>query len=157
MNKSQTSKLLNKIKGYYNSQFFIDDYVIEAWSETMEEYDLEDSIEHLQEYLKEYPNIPPKPHTFIKGLLTPNEKKELQNKNYLVQCNLCNKWMSIKKYDEHYDNCLDIEYLIGVAKKQGKDLPREDLESAKPEIISKLMLKYKPKEEKEFYKGVEDI
>ena len=53
--------------------------------------------------------------------------------------------MSLDQYDSHYDKCLDIQYLIGIAKQQGKDLPREDLESAKPEIIRKLMEKYEPK------------
>lgn len=145
MTKGETSKLLNTIKGYYNSQFFIDEYVINAWTETMEPYDLEDSMEHIKSYLKEYPDTPPKPHTFTKGMLTSNEKRAIRNNEFTVACNLCGKWMSLEEYDSHYDKCLDIQYLIGIAKQQGKDLPREDLESAKPEIIRKLMEKYEPK------------
>ena len=53
MNKAETNKLLNKIKGYYNSQFFIDEYVIDAWVETLEPYDFEDAEEHIKEYLKD--------------------------------------------------------------------------------------------------------
>lgn len=61
-----------------------------------------------------------------------------------VNCNLCGKLMKIDYYNSHYDRCLDIQYLISIAKKQGKIIPREDLESAKPEIISQLLKKYEP-------------
>lgn len=145
MTKNETKKLLNKIKGYYNSQFFIDEYVLDAWTETMEPYDLETSEERLKDYLKENPDVAPKPQTFIKGMLTSNEKRAIRNNEYTVSCNLCGKWMSLDQYDSHYDKCLDIQYLMSIAKQQGKDLPREDLESAKPEVIKKLMEKYEPK------------
>ena len=145
MNKMETNTLLNKIKGYYNSQFFIDDYILDAWHETLQEYEKEDCIEHIKDYLKENPDTPPKPQTFKKGLLTPEEKRKLRERDYSVACNLCGKWLSLEEYDSHYDKCLDIQYLIGIAKQQGKDLPREDLESAKPEVIRKLMEKYEPK------------
>ena len=45
MTKTEVKTLLNKIKGYYNSQFFVDEYVIDAWSESMQPYDLEDALE----------------------------------------------------------------------------------------------------------------
>ena len=64
-----------------------------------------------------------------------------------VNCNLCGKLMTLDYYERHYDKCLDIQYLMSIAKQQGKDLPREDLEGAKPEVIRKLMEKYKPKGE----------
>ena len=35
MKKTEVSTLLNKIKGYYNSQFFIDDFVMDAWTDTL--------------------------------------------------------------------------------------------------------------------------
>lgn len=144
MNKIETKKLLNIIKGYYNSLFYIDEYVLTAWSDDYKNYDLEDCIEHLKTYLKENPDIPPKPHTFKRGLLTAEEKKKIKNREFIIECNLCHRWMSLEEYDNHYGKCLDTEYLIGVAKKQGKELPREDLESAKPEILNKLLQKYAP-------------
>ena len=147
MTKNETKKLLNQIKGYYNSQFFVDEYVLDAWTETMEHYSPEDASEHLKEYIKEYPDTPPKPQTFIRGLLTSEEKRKIRERDYSVSCNLCGKWMSLEDYDKHYDKCLDIQYLIGIAKQQGKNLPREDLEGAKPDVIKRLMEKYKPKGE----------
>lgn len=145
MNKTETNKLLNKIKGYYNSQFFIDEYVIDAWVETLEPYDYEDAEEHIKEYLKENPDIAPKPHTFIKGMLTKEQKQARKNSDYLVNCNLCGKWMSMQEYDDHYSRCLDIQYLVSVAKQKGEEYTREDLEQCRPEVIDKLISKYPPK------------
>lgn len=144
MNKIEVKKLTDKIKGYYNSQFFIDDYVLDTWYETMAPYDLEDAEEHIKEYLKEYPEIAPKPHTFKKGLLTREEKERRKNAKYTVECNLCHNWMTYEDYEEHYERCLDIEYLIGVAKQQGKNLTREELENSRDDVIRGLLTKYPP-------------
>lgn len=144
MKKSEVNKLLNKIKGYYNSQFFIDDYVIEAWTESMENYDLEDAEEHLKDYLKEYPDIAPKPHTFIRGLYTHEEKEIIKNSKYTVECNLCHRWMPLSEYENHYGRCLDIQYLISVAKSKGHNLTREELENKREDVINGLLAKYPP-------------
>ena len=145
MTKTEVSKLLNKIKGYYNSQFFIDEYVTEAWVDSLKDYDLEDAEEHIKEYLKEYPDTPPKPHVFIRNLLTHEQKEKRKNESYLVSCNLCGKWLSNQEYEEHYGRCLDIQYLLSVAKQKGEKFTREDLENCRPEVIDKLLAKYPPK------------
>ena len=149
MKKIEVNKLLNKIKGYYNSQFFIDEYVMDAWAETMEPYDLEDAESHIKKYIKDNPDTPPKPHTFIKGLYTHDEKEMIRNSNFTVECNLCHRWMPLQEYDEHYGKCMDIQYLESVAKEMGEKFTRKDLENCKQEVIDKLLQKYPPK-------GVED-
>jgi hypothetical protein len=146
MKKIETEKLLNKIKGYYNSQFFIDEYVIDAWYESLKPYEFEDAEKHLQEYLKNYPEVPPRPHIFKNGLYTPEEKERMKNTNYTIQCNLCGRWMDLTTYDRHYDRCLDIQYLVSIAKQKGEELTREDLENCKAGVIEKLLEKYPPKE-----------
>jgi len=148
MKKSEVSKLLNKIKGYYNSQFFIDEFVTEAWVEQLKDYEYEDCEEHLKTYLKENPDFPPKPHTFTKGILTIKEKEKRKKSKYIVECNLCHRWITIEDYDKHYGRCLDIEYLESVAKEKGEAFTREDLENCKQEILDKLLKKYEPKSEK---------
>ena len=145
MNKTETKKLTNLIKGYYNSEFFIDDYVLQAWFDTLEPYDYEDAEEHIKEYLKENPDIAQKPHNIIKGMLTKEQKQARKNSGYLVSCNLCGKWMSLQEYDDHYGRCLDIQYLVSVAKQKGEEYTREDLEQCRPEVINKLLDKYPPK------------
>ncbi len=144
MTKQETSKLLNNIKGYYNNQFFVDEYVIEAWAETMEPYDLEDAIKHIQDYLKEYPDEAPKPHIFKRGMLTHDEKMRLKNSDFTVECNLCHRWMPLEEYENHYDKCLDIQYLISVAKQKGEDLTRQDLENQPDRVLNGLIAKYPP-------------
>lgn len=146
MNKTEAKKLTDKIKGYYNSQFFVDDYVLEAWYETMKPYDLDDAIEHIQTYVKDYPDIPPKPHTFKRGLYTHEEKMRIKNSDFTVQCNLCGRWMSLDDYDSHYDKCLDIQYLESVAKQKGEAFTREDLENQPDRVIDALLSKYQPKQ-----------
>ena len=126
MNKTETKKLLNTIKGYYNSLFYIDEYVLNAWSDDYKNYDLEDGIEHLKTYLKEYPDIPPKPHTFKRGLLTPEEKRKIKERDYSVNCNLCNKLMQLDQYDNHYDKCLSTKYLIKRIEEEKGVVPEDD-------------------------------
>lgn len=145
MNKIEVKKLTNLIKGYYNNQFFVDDYVLEAWYETMKPYELDDAIDHIQTYIKDYPDTPPKPHTFKSGLYTPEQKKLISNTNYTIECNLCHRWMPMNEYETHYDRCLDIQYLLSVAKQKGEKYSREDLENCKPIVIDKLLEKYPPK------------
>lgn len=145
MNKMEAKKLTDKIKGYYNSQFFIDEYVIDAWYETMKPYDLEDAIEHIQSYIRDYPDTPPRPHTFKRGLYTAEEKERMRNANYTVECNLCHRWISIQDYDDHYSKCLDITYLVDVAKQKGEEYSREDLENCTDKVIERLISKYPPK------------
>ena len=128
MNKTETKKLLSKIKGYYNNQFFVDEFVVDAWCETMQPYDLEDAIEHIQEYLKMFPDTPPKPHTFKKGLHTHDEKVRIANSHMTVWCKYCKQWMSDADFDSHYDKCFEIETLLKFYKKEGKNITREQLE-----------------------------
>ena len=144
MKKTEVNKLVNKIKGYYNSQFFVDDYVLDAWLEQLEPYDYEDAEEHIKKYVKDYPDIVPKPHTFTKGLLTKEQKKELENAKYKIECNLCHRWMTISEYHNHYEKCLDIQYLLSIAKQKGELYTREDLENCRDEVINKLIAKYDP-------------
>lgn len=146
MNKTEAKKLTDKIKGYYNSQFFVDDYVLEAWYETMKPYDLDDAINHIQEYIKDFPDTPPKPQTFKRGLYTHEEKVRLRESKFTVECNLCHRWMPLADYDSHYDKCLDIEYLVGVAKQEGKNFTREYLENQTDRVIEGLLAKYPPKQ-----------
>jgi hypothetical protein len=43
--------------------------------------------------------------------------------------------MGMNEYDSHYGRCLDIEYLVSVAKEKGENLTRNDLEH-----INKILL-----------------
>ena len=124
MKKSETKQLLNKIKAYYPN-FYLEDYIVDAWVETLEPYEYEDSLEHFKEYLKNNPNKTPQPHVFIKGMLTPEEKK-LAEKDYIIDCNLCGKTMLYSNFEEHHKKCLLCKALETKAKEMKKDLTYED-------------------------------
>ena len=144
MTKNEITKLLNTIKGYYNSQFFIDEYVVSAWNDCLKDYDINDAIEHIQDYIKEYPDTPPRPHTFRSGLLTIEEKERRKNAKYTVECNLCHRFMPYEEYESHYGRCLDIQYLVSKAKEKGIKTSREELENQKSGVIENLLKKYPP-------------
>lgn len=61
-----------------------------------------------------------------------------------VECNLCHRWMKIAEYDNHYDKCLTVEYLVNTAKTKGEDITRKDIENCRQEVIDKLYQKYPP-------------
>ena len=73
-----------------------------------------------------------------------NEIKVVDYENDRVECNLCHRWMKINEYDEHYEKCMDIEYLVSIAKIKGELFTREDLENCRKDIIDKLLAKYPP-------------
>lgn len=62
-----------------------------------------------------------------------------------VACQLCGRWMRVWQYDEHFDKCLDIEYLVRTMNEHGEDITREDLEGLSRESINKLLKKHEPK------------
>lgn len=71
--------------------------------------------------------------------------KPFDYENDRVECNLCHRFMSLRQYEEHYDRCLDISYLVDVAKQKKEAFTREDLENCRFDVIQKLLNKYPPK------------
>ena len=53
--------------------------------------------------------------------------------------------MPLEENDSHYGKCLDIEYLVNVAKERGQEITRQDLEEYPQTTIDKLLKKYEPK------------
>ena len=70
-----------------------------------------------------------------------DEDKTLDLKKIKVQCNLCNRWMPFEMYELHYEKCMDIQYLVNIAKQKGEKFTREDLENCRSEIIERLLKK----------------
>ena len=73
------------------------------------------------------------------------EIKTVDYENDKVECNLCHRWMRLDIYNAHYGKCLDVEYLVNVAKEKGEEFTREDIEGCSQEIIDKLLAKYPPR------------
>lgn len=73
------------------------------------------------------------------------EIKIIDYENDKVECNLCHRWMTIGEYDSHYEKCLDVEYLVNVAKEKGETFERKDIENCRQDVIDRLLEKYEPK------------
>ena len=67
-----------------------------------------------------------------------------------ITCPLCHRYVTIKRFDEHYDRCLDISYLMIVSAAKGDPWSREELEAYNQASIDRLLEKYPPEE---FNKG----
>ena len=50
-----------------------------------------------------------------KGLKTPEEKERMSN--LLEYCPLCKAKVKLENFDEHYENCMDIDYIRKNVKK----------------------------------------
>lgn len=144
MTKVEVLKLLNKIKVYYPS-FSLEDYVKEEWINKLKPYDNEDVLEKLDEHLqgdksKELPKL----HFITKFLKTPEEKKRYTG-NFIINCNLCGKEMTLSEYDnEHYGKCLLIKSLLPILKARGEDVSYETLNEYDYETLDKVWDKYQP-------------
>jgi len=78
--------------------------------------------------------------------------KVVDYENDRVYCRMCGRWMKVLEFDEHYGKCLDIQYLISVAKEKGENITREDLENTRQDIIDRLLQKYEPKADEDLWK-----
>ena len=143
MEKNEVKKLISKIKAYYY-YFALEKDSMQEWFDKLENYDFVDVSKKVEEHLKsEEAKEPPKLHYLTKNILTTKQKEQAKN-GYLVECNLCHRWMPIEEYDNHYDRCLSIEYLIKIAKTKNENIKREDLENCREDVLNRLYNKYKP-------------
>lgn len=156
MEFQEVKKLGTNIKAYYN-YFSLDKDTLQVWKEKLSDYDYEDVLKKLEQHLKsEEAKELPQLHYLLRGLLTTKQKQQSKGK-HIVECNLCHRWMSIDEYDAHYGKCLDIEYLVNVAKSKGESIEREDIENCRQDVIDKLLKKYEPKKVENITIGNKDL
>lgn len=144
MEPTEVKKLVSKIKAYYY-YFTLEKESLNEWNYKLKDYDFDDVYKRVEEHLtSEQRKEPPQLHYLVNGLLTNKQKKK--KNELIVACQNCGRWLPLSEYDQHYNLCLDIEYLIRVAREKGTNLDRAELEDCKREIIDKLLAKYPPKE-----------
>ena len=142
MTRTEVNEYLKTIKAYY-PDFFYDDNTFSVWSEELEKYSKEDLEERLREHLRgENRDKTPLVQNLVRGLLTPSEKLEQKEHDFTIECNLCHKWMKESEYEKHYDECLEINRLWLIGRKQNPNLKREDVESLSKEHKEALGRKY---------------
>lgn len=145
MTKEQASQITKKIKAYYY-YFELDKDSQKIWIDKLLPYSFEDVDKKIEEHITgEERQNPPRVQDLIRFLLT-EEQKAKSKDDYIVNCNLCGRQMTLKEYDNHYDRCLSIEYLVNISKQKGQDITRKEIENCKEEVLNKLYEKYKPQE-----------
>ena len=143
MTKQEVIHFMQKIKAYYD-YFQMEDYKINEWYDKLKKYDLEDVYRKFDQHLNgELKDSPPKLHYITRYLLTPEEKAKDRN-DYLIECNLCGRTMTLSRYNnDHYDRCSSINYLLRNFKKKNMNVSREELESLSNEKFNDIYEEYK--------------
>lgn len=121
MNRDQIKKLLKRIQSNYPN-FIVDDYKISEWHKELKNYDEDDVHKKLEEHMRssEYGNSEPKLYFLTKFLKTKEEKNKVEK--YRLQCTICGKFIPEDEYNEHFERCLDVDYII----RKRKELFDED-------------------------------
>lgn len=127
MTKDDVLNLLEFIALNYPN-FNVSEKIIDAWLNELQQYDLKDVKENLKSFMADeyYQKEPPKLSLLIKNLTKKHEKIDLDSVETL--CHICHKPLSLDKYEDHIDRCLDVNYVIQQSKKWfNKDLTRKEL------------------------------
>lgn len=144
MTKEETKEVVKKIKVYY-PYFKLEKEGLDEWHRRLKPYDYQDVLDKVEEHLKgDKAEEPPKLHFITKFLKTPEEKKRYTG-DFIINCNLCGKEMTLSEYDnEHYGKCLLIKSLLPILKAKGEDVSYEILDEYDYETLDKVWDKYQP-------------
>ena len=134
MDKNEVTELMNYILSIYPTTFKFDDETVRYWFNELQQYDLEDVKTSLKPLMKK--EFPPKLVDITSGLRRKYEKTDWSKVQTL--CQICHKPLSLEEYEEHYDRCLNIEFIIKKAKKwANKNLTRKELWALSDEAFEK--------------------
>lgn len=116
MDRMETQKIINKIKTFRQS-FLVERDTVDNWLNVLKDYDYKDVDEKLDEYFRESKNFGqyPDPYYLTKYLIKSNEKFSMSN--ITIKCSLCGKTVLQDKYQEHYDRCSSVDYVIRMNKR----------------------------------------
>lgn len=103
--------ILKRIQVNYPS-FVNDSYVQSEWYRELKDYDIEDVMKKLEEHMRssEYGGTIPKLYFLTKYLKTAKEKQKVEHLK--LQCKFCGEFISEEKFDEHFERCLDIDFIV---------------------------------------------
>lgn len=116
MTKQQTEQLLRLIKSYFQ-YFSLTEDVFENWSEKLKDYDFNEVLEQLDNYIDSGDEDIPTLSLLIHPLKTFEQKKEDEAPGY-YHCTRCGKkYLSMKEADDCFDRDLDLSYIKRISKK----------------------------------------
>lgn len=138
MTKQQTEQLLRAIKSFF-PYFSLTEDVFENWSEKLKDYDFNEVLEQLDNYVDSGDENVPTLSLLIHPLKTFAQKEEDAAPGY-YHCTRCGKkYLSMEEADDCFERDLDISYIKRISKKLGIN-PTEffgDLRTVTLETINK--------------------
>ena len=146
MTKAEVERFMKRIKSYYDS-FTWDDFKISEWYSRLKPYDSIDVNNKLEDHLHgEYRAQAPKLHYITMYLKTPEEKAR-NSQEYVVDCNLCGRTMTLSEYNAHYEICLSVKALQKwIKEKKGTEVTYEELANLDRITFEKVYKKYERNE-----------
>lgn len=115
MQINEVKSILKTIDLVYNTEYENSKDMVEHYYKYLKEYDNEDINLRLSNYIQSSEKFPPKVYDLIHGLLTLKDKETL--KGIREQCPYCKNLIKTEEFKEHYENCMDIDYIKRSAKK----------------------------------------
>ena len=116
MNDNEIKELLEKIDIHYSTDYAKNKNLVIEWKKQLKKYASKDVFRKLEEHLRsDYSNIPPKLYFLLKDLKTPEEQIKLDLLS--EQCKFCNQFVKLSNFDEHYEKCMDIDFIERNVKK----------------------------------------
>lgn len=143
MSAEEVYELLERVRVYYQNMSRADT-VYEIWYNVLKNYSYQEVCEGLEKYVsfKENRKRIPTPYDLIDDISSIKQKAEATN-DFVIDCNLCHKNMTLSEYNRHYSKCSSISYLLLIFKKANKNVTRTELESLSDEDFEKVYEKYK--------------
>lgn len=116
MKKNEVAEILKRIKSNYQD-FIVDEYKTNEWFKELKDYDFEDVMKKVEEHMRseDYGNFPPKLYFLTKYLKTIAQKNTITN--YKLQCTVCGEHIPEVEYNDHYDRCMDVDYIVRIREK----------------------------------------
>lgn len=116
MERTEVSKLLNKIKAFRQS-FEISNSLVLEWTKILEPYRYEDVDKKLDEYFRDSTNFGQYPDAYYLTKYLKTEEELSKTQEIKGRCSLCNKEMPYNELEEHYDRCSSIDYVYRESRK----------------------------------------
>ena len=111
MELKDVKTILKRIEINY-PKFVNDSYTQSEWYRELKDYDLDDVMGKLENHFRseQYGNQPPKVYFLTKYLTKTKDKNE--DEDYDTFCVVCGKRMNHKLFDEHFDRCSSVHYVL---------------------------------------------
>lgn len=127
MTRDESMMIVDRIQTH-RQYFLVTKKLCQEWAEILMPYDYADVDRELTKFLQNGDNFGKTPEVYqlVKHLTKSSEK--ILNQGFRVFCIICNKKMSLEDYDNHYDRCSSVEYVIENFKKYfDKSFDRDEL------------------------------